>query len=138
MENLTVNKKICVMFGEPSPELTAEIAEKAIAEIKTEKELAALFAKVENKAWWIEDGEYDFEEGTEEHKLAKAKSDLWFDLADRLKNKIFDILRSEGVEIPKTKQIVVLEPFMKRNGFKDGQGWWIYVDSISKNRKRKI
>lgn len=113
------------MFGEPSPNLTADMVEKAIPEIKTEKELANLFAVVDNKAWWIADEEYDFEEGTEEHKLAKAKADLWFGLADRLRDKIFDILRAEGVEIPEKGYIVVLESFMKRNGFRNGNGWWI-------------
>lgn len=29
------------------------------------------------------------------------------------------------VAIPRTKQIVVLEPFMKRNGYMDGNGWWV-------------
>ena len=50
---------------------------------------------------------------------------MWFSLADKLKDMIFDILKAEDVEIPEKGQIVVLEPFMKRNGFKDGQGWWI-------------
>ncbi len=125
MKDITVDKKISIMCGEPSPNLTAEMVKKAIAEIKTETELASLFAVVENKAWVLEDFEYDFEEGTEEHKLAKAKADLWFDLSDKLRNRIFDILRAEGVEIPTKRQIVVLEPFMKRNGFRDGNGWWI-------------
>ncbi len=117
--------KTYVAFGEPSPNLTAEMVEKAMAEIKTETELANLFAVVDNKAWWIEDEEYDFEEGTEEHKLAKAKADLWFDLSGKLLDKIFDILRAEGVEIPAKGYIVALEPFMKRNGFRNGNGWWI-------------
>ena len=39
--------------------------------------------------------------------------------------KIFDVLRREGVAIPKTGRIYVLKPFMKRNGYIDGNGWWI-------------
>lgn len=122
---MALDKATFVMCGEPSPDLTAETAERAIEEIKTESELAALYAVVENKAWWIEDEEYDYDEGTVEHKQAKEKTDLWFALADKLRNRIFDILRAEGIQIPKTKQIVVLEPFKKKNGYKDGQGWWI-------------
>lgn len=114
-----------VMSSEPSPNLTAEAAERAIEKIKNESELAALYAVISNKTWWIEDEEYDYIEKTAEREQAKGKTDLWFILADKLKNRIFDILKSEGIEIPKTKQIVVLEPFMKRNGYKNGQGWWV-------------
>ena len=125
MKDIKVTEEMCVMCGEPSPELTIEEANTLFCEIKTEKDIANLFAVVENKAWWIEDEEYDFDEGTEEYKKARKKTIEWFSLADKLKDMIFDILKSEDVEIPEKGQIVVLEPFMKRNGFKDGQGWWI-------------
>lgn len=125
MQNYIVDKDTFVMGSEPSPELTAEMVLKAISEIKTESELASLFAVVENKAWWIEDEEYDYDEGTVEYKQAKEKTDLWFSLVDELHNRIFAILQSEGVEIPSTGQFAVLEAFMKRNGYKNGQGWWI-------------
>lgn len=122
MEDYITDNTTFVMCSEPSPNLTAEIVAKAISEIVTESELATLFAVVENKAWWIEDEEYDYEVGTLEYKQAKEKTDLWFSLADELRSRIFDILRTEGVEIPEKGQIVVLEPFMKRNGFMDGRG----------------
>ena len=125
MKDIKVTKEMCVMCGEPSPELTIEKANTLFCEIKTEKDIANLFAVVENKAWWIEDEEYDFDEGTEEHRKAVERTDMWFSLADKLKDMIFDILKAEDVEISEKGQIVVLEPFMKRNGFKDGQGWWI-------------
>lgn len=113
------------MGQEPNPNLTIEKANQLFAEIKTEKDIAELFALVENKAWWIEDEVYDFDEGTEEYKKAVEKTDIWFALADKLKDLIFSILKSEGVQIPSKGQIVVLEPFMKRNGFINGNGWWI-------------
>jgi len=34
-------------------------------------------------------------------------------------------LSVEGVKIPKSGQKVVLEPFMKRNGYLNRDGWWI-------------
>lgn len=125
MEDISVPKDTFVMCGEPSPNLTIEKAYQIFNEIKTEEDIANLFAVVENKAWWIEDEIYDFEEGTEEHRKAVERTDMWFSLADKLKEMIFDILKSENIEIPDKGQIVVLEPFMKRNGFRDGQGWWI-------------
>ena len=42
-----------------------------------------------------------------------------FELAKEIKNDIFRILSSEGVEIPDTGQITVLQPFMLRNGYYD-------------------
>lgn len=125
MKNLSADTEIYVMGGEPSPGLTPGDVENAINEIDTESELAALFAVVENKAWWIEDEEYDFDEGTEEWKSARERTELWFSFADRLRDDIFAILQTEGIEIPSEKQILVLEPFMNRNGIEHRQGWWI-------------
>lgn len=125
MKDIDVTKDTFVMCGEPSPDLTIEKASEMFDEIETERELATLFAVVENKAWWIEDEEYDFNEGTEEYKKAVERTNMWFSLTDKLRDEIFKILKSEGIKIPDKGQIVVLEPFMKRNGFKDGQGWWI-------------
>lgn len=125
MNDFKVDKDIIVMGSEASPDMTLEMAEIAAEKCATESELASLFAIVENKAWWIEDEEYDFAEGTVEHRQAVEKTELWFALADKLRKRVFCILQSEGVEIPSMRQIAVLEPFMKRNGYINGQGWWI-------------
>lgn len=117
-----------IMAGDPAPGLTAEYAVKAAEKIETEEELAALFAMVWNKFVWVEDEIYDFEEGTEEQKRAEEITDFWSALHDQLRERIFNILRAEGVKIPATRQIVVLEPFMKRNGYRDGRGWWVKVE----------
>lgn len=128
MKDFKVDKDIIVMGSEPTPDMILEMAEIAAKECVTESELASLFAIAENKAWWIEDEEYDFAEGTVEHIQAVEKTELWFALADKLRKRIFCILQSEGVEIPSKGQIAVLEPFMKRNGYKNGQGWWVKND----------
>lgn len=105
-------------------EMTVEEAASYIDAIETERDLAALFAYVDNKVWDIADNEYDFEEGTELHKSACEETDKWFAVAERLKEKIFSILHRENVSIPKKGQIDVLAPFMKRNGFTNESGWW--------------
>ena len=128
MEEITIPKDTFVMCSEPSPDLTIEEANKMFDEIETESDLATLLSIVENKVWWIEDEQYDFDEGTEEHKTAAEKTKAWFSLSDKIRNRIFDVLKLEGMEIPAKGQIVVLEPFMKRNGYIDGQGWWIKND----------
>lgn len=125
MENNKLKKDIIVMCGEPSPGLTIEKANELFSKIETEKDIADLYAEVENKAWWIEDEQYYYDVGTDEYKVAREKTRMWFSLSDKLKEMIFVILKSEGIVIPDKGQIAVLEPFMKRNGYKNGGGWWI-------------
>lgn len=108
-----VDNDFFIMGSEPLPKLIAEMVEKAIANINTELDLATLFTIVENKAWWIEDEEYYYDEGTAEYKQAREKTNLWFLLADKLRNRIFAILQAEGVQIHSKGQNTVLEPFMK-------------------------
>ena len=45
-----------------------------------------------------------------------------------MRYRIFEILRAEGLDISSEGQVVVLEPFMKRNGFRNRGGWWIRID----------
>ena len=117
-----------IMAGDPAAGLTAEYAVKAAEEIETEGELAALFAMIHSKTVFVEDEIYDYEEGTDEWKRAVENAHFWLDLERKLRDRIFAILRAEGVEIPATRQIVVLEPFMKRNGYFNGRGWWIKLE----------
>ena len=114
-----------VMAQEPIPNMSASEVRTYFAYKKTEKDLADAFAVVSNKFWWVEDNEYDYEEGTPEHKMACAITDEWGNLMHEYKKRIFEILTNEGVVIPKTGQIEVLKPFMARFGYIDGNGWWI-------------
>lgn len=94
----------------------------------SENELATAFALSSNKFWWVEDNVYDYDEGTPEHKEAVRITDEWCHLMEYYEEKIFAILRGEGVQIPDTGRIAVLSPFMERNGYFDGNGWWIEID----------
>ena len=117
--------EIVIMASEPTPDMTPTDVRNYFAKRKTEKDLADAFAIASNKFWWVEDNIYDYEEGTPEHRLACEITDEWGSLMDEYEERIFVILRSEGIEIPKTGRIKILEPFMKRNGYRDGNGWWI-------------
>ncbi len=111
------------MGGDPAPDVTIEEMRLLAERATTEQEISDAFAVASNKAWWVEDNEYDYEEGTEEYEQACRITDEWFGVSDILKEKIFYILRSEGVSIPDKGQIAVLSPFMERNGYRDGRGW---------------
>lgn len=91
----------------------------------TEAGLAHAFADASNEFFWVEDDEYDYEDGTPENEKAQMITDAWGELMDKLKEEIFVILRSEGIAIPERGQISVLKPFMERNGYYDRSGWWL-------------
>ena len=116
---------IVIMASEPIPNKTPTDVRGYFAERKSERDLADAFALASNKFWWVEDNVYDYEKGTPEYIAARAITDEWGALMDEYEERIFMILRNEGVEIPETGRIKVLEPFMKRNGYRDGNGWWI-------------
>lgn len=125
MTEICIDREYVVMCSEPAQNLTIEDAYCFYAKVKTEKDLADLFAVVDNKSTWIFDEVYDFEDGSKEQQEAIVWSDQWYELVTKIKEDIFDILRSEGVGIPEKGYIVVLKPFMKRNGYRNGDGWWI-------------
>ena len=85
-------------------------------------------ALVENKAWWIEDDIYDYDTGTDGYRNACDITNKWFSVANELRKRIFIILRSEKTVIPERGYNTVLKPFMERNGFVDGRGWWIHKE----------
>lgn len=114
MDKFVTNEDTFVMCSEPVPDLSAEMVTEAIERIETEQELADLFAVVDNKAKWVDDDVYDYEVGTAEYQQAIKVTNEWFALSDKLRDRIFAILRAEGVFIPETGQIDVLEPFMKK------------------------
>ncbi len=116
---------VVVMFNEPAKNLTPEMVENTILQIHSELELAQLYATCYNKSIWLEDEIYDYELGTHEYNQAAKASDTWLLLRNKLQNMILNILRLEGVTIPKQGIFYTLIPFMERNGYKNENGWWI-------------
>ena len=117
-----------IMAEDPAKNLTIEYAKERSHIVWEESDIAELYANVDNRAWWIADEEDDYEEGTTEYQMARETTDKWFAVEKILREKIFDILRGEGVLIPKTGQIEVLCQFMERNGYKNCAGWWIKTE----------
>ena len=114
-----------VMANEPIPNMSVADVKAYFADKHTDNDLADAYAITHNKFWWVEDNEYDYEEGTPEHKIACAITDEWGSLMDAYKEKIFEILIREGVISPKTGQTEVLKPSMARFGSIERNGWWI-------------
>jgi len=113
-----------IMASEPAQGMTAAEIEAYYANKHSPQELADAYAITHNQFCWVEDNEYDFEIGTPEHKAACMVTDEWCRLMTQYLERILNILRSEGIEIPATGQNVVLTPFMKKYGYEDYRGWW--------------
>ncbi|MGI6201438.1 MAG: hypothetical protein ACOYJA_11750 [Christensenellales bacterium] len=114
-----------VLCGEPLSGFSIESVRERLSQVGSEGELAALYASVCSQAWWVADDAYDYAVGTAGYRAARARADGWFALCKDIERQIFRILQSEGVSIPQAERIAVLSPFMERNGFYDGDGWWI-------------
>ena len=113
-----------IMASEPAKGMTAAEVEAYYADKHSPQDLADAYAITLNQFWWVENNEYDFEVGSPEHKAARMVTYEWCRLMQQYQERIFDILRREGIEIPATGQIVVLTPFMKKYGYDDHRGWW--------------
>ena len=114
-----------IMTGEPIPGKTPTDVRNYFFERKAEKDIAESFAITSNKFWWVEDNEYDYEIGTPEHIAACAITDEWRALMYEYEERIYAILRAEGMEIPTMEKRNFLKQFMERNGYIDGAGWWV-------------
>ena len=96
----------------------------------TTQELVDAYARAHNKFWWLEDDEYDFEEGTEGHKKACVVTDAWQQVMDYLEERIIECAIEEGLfaeRQPDSGIVEQLEAFMRKYGYRDGRGWWVKI-----------
>lgn len=119
------DESIVIMGGEPIPNVSIEEVNMMFAQAETEQKLANIYAMASNKAWWSEDDVYNYDENTPKYDEACRITDEWFATEKLVREKIFEILKSEGVSIPSQGYTEVLKSFMERNGYRDGRGWWI-------------
>lgn len=117
-----------VMAAEPCPKISADRFRSLYAHAKNGRELADAYALAHNQFWWVADDVYDYEEGTGECQRAQDIAHAWQAVMEEFEERIFCILRDEGVVIPKTGRIEVLTLFMKRFGYMDARGWWIQTE----------
>lgn len=118
------SESIFVMGSDPVPDRNTEDIWNIYYQNCCEATLALAFALADNKFWWVEDDEYDYEEGSPEYKKACAITNEWGDLMDKLKDEIFSTLMQEGIAIPEKGQNKALIAFMERNGYCNRNGWW--------------
>ena len=106
-----------VMCEEPIPGVSADEWRSMLGENYSEAALAASLAGAWNEAGWLAD-EVDGDDCTEE---IKAKHDAWWELQVELVKKVATVLQCEFA--PPYNSLVT--PFMIRNSYRDGCGWWV-------------
>lgn len=112
-----------VMIKEPLVFLNPQDVRKWLCLDQTEKNLATAFANVSNKVGWLlheADSSWEY----------RDKLHNWMELEIELYYFIFDILSKENENGFSNHKLsggaqYIAEPFMNRNGYIDGGGWWI-------------
>ncbi|MDP4120137.1 MAG: hypothetical protein Q8876_03660 [Bacillota bacterium] len=128
-KDIIVTKEMAVLCEEPLEGVTPSDIRQMLSRDNTEKMLATIFARVSNKACWLGMDLDDYEEPELSEKT--VESDEWWDLCFELHDRINVILKEEN-KTGKANHILegiglqdIALPFMDRNGYKDGAGWWI-------------
>ena len=121
-----------VLTSEPLKGFTPADMRKWLRENDTENGLASVFASVHNQTGWLG---HDLDELNEpELSVAEAAYNEWWKFQEVLYKKIITILQRENDAgfanhtITEKGLHYVVKPFMERNGYRDGGGWWVNGD----------
>lgn len=123
-----------VMASKPAGDALPEDLLEAYYANPTEQMLAHTFAAASNMTSWVgyDLGDPELEDKQEE---IKAQYDAWCQVESQLIQIIKDLIhrddaeRFEKWETNHKGLVWLFMPFMYKNGFIDGRGWWIEVDA---------
>lgn len=128
--NINADKEIFVMASEPLVGYSADDFRKLCNGVLSEAELAVLYAGAANKAGWLMHDLDDEDADVNTERVFRE----WSAIEEELLGRIIAILEQEDPEKIRS-QIAsrigyynIVKPFMLRNGFVDGNGWWIRND----------
>lgn len=122
--------KFVILAGEPAPGKTPEEVREYFRDKTTEGDLAEALILLHQKTVWYDDIIYDYEVGTPEYLEAIKTYYKWQKLEDEFQEKVYSILRSEGIKVRNARSIYVQEIFMNRNGYEHQHGWWVKREPI--------
>lgn len=130
--NINADKDIFVMASEPLDRYSADDFRKLCNGTLSEAELAVLYAGAFNKAGWLMHDLDDEDADISPERLYQE----WSAIEKELRIRIVAILEQEDSGKIRS-QIAsrigyynIVKPFMLRNGFADGNGWWIKNDEM--------
>lgn len=123
--------KIAIMASEPLKGYTPDQMREMASKYDSDEALAAVYASVSNKTGWIGHDIGEPENDEETNNRLKKELDEWWKLEKELYAEIVSRLQKENAEkgttyITSGKDMwYIVKPFMERNGFRDGAGWWV-------------
>ena len=115
--------KLTILTTEPLKGLEPDEVRGWLKEHATEHDLAVAMSAVWNKTGWLH-----HELNDDPPTITEEYYCEWNTLEEELFHKIIEILESEAqqkIDLDKISWIEAINPFMNRNGFYDGRGWWI-------------
>ena len=116
-----------IMGSEPLEGISIKQIQQLLEEDDSESNLAKVYAGVSNQVGWLMH-DLDDDDCTPD---IEEQYESWSALEETLRLRIFDILKQEDITaLEKTVAenrgyYNVVKPFMLRNGFKGGSGWWV-------------
>lgn len=121
-------KDIVVMAEEPCKEITIESLVEKYTQAVSEKDIADVYAIADNKMWWTAFDLDEFEEETQEYRDVYEIFQALEQLTNKIQDAIEKIMISEGMDLSESGKRAMVVPFMERNGYCDGNGWWINME----------
>lgn len=125
--NLYADKEIFVMASEPLVGYSADDFRELCNGTLSEACLAVLYAGAYNKAGWLM---HDLDDEDADINTERVFRE-WDAIEEELRVRIIVILEQEDPEKIRSQlssgqgYYYIVKPFMLRNGFADGNGWWI-------------
>lgn len=134
MDEILVDKELAgavVMASEPIPGYTTEDIRRWLKVNDGDARLADAMAAVNNKTAWLGHDLDDEDCSAEELSRREEEHDAWWALQVELVQEIARRLENENRTLG-TRHITkgigfynIIKPFMERNGYMDGRGWWV-------------
>ena len=134
-------REIAIMASEPLKGYTPIQMREMASKYHSDEALAAIYASVSNKTGWLGHDIGEPENDEETNNRLKKEHEEWWTLEKELYAEIVCRLQKENAE-KGTAHIItgkgmwyIAKPFMERNGFKDGAGWWVNSDLRERRKK---
>ena len=89
---------------------------------ETDAAIAEAMSKVGMKAGWLMHELDDPDNDEKALQKYHEEFDMWYELEKEL---VKEIVRRLGIEKVEKGWHYIIEPFMNKNGYRDGAGWWI-------------
>lgn len=127
MENDKVLNPAVVLFKEPLKDYRPEDIKKMLVDDDSDKVLATCLAAVSNQTGWVAHDIDDEDNDEETNNQIIAEFNEWWNLEKELVAEVERRLEQENTNI-KIQDIgyhFIVKPFMERNGYRDGAGWWV-------------